>query len=177
MSDAWSRIDLVRGDIVEQDTDAIVNAANSRLLAGGGVDGAIHRAAGPDLQRECARLGGCATGSARITKGYRLRAKHVIHAVGPVFTNKPEDALRLASAYRESLKLAVRNGIHTIALPALSTGAYGYPMAEAATIALRTVHEELLEAPTIELARFVLFDDEALEAFRTARSHLLAAAK
>ncbi len=172
MGTAWSRILLVLGDIVEQDTDAIVNAANTRLMAGGGVDGAIHDAAGSELQRECTAIGGCAVGSARITKGYGLVAKHVIHAVGPVYRGKAQDAGRLASAYRESMRLAAKNGVRSIAFPSLSTGAFGYPVSEAAPIALETVHDELLATPAIVFARFVLFDDSTFEGYERALGRL-----
>src|ERR687888_200221 len=127
-----STVELVQGDIVNQDVDAIVNAANSSLLGGGGVDGAIHRAAGPQLLAECRALGCCPTGEARITKGYRLAAPCVNPAVGPVYHGRAQDAGLLASAYRNSLALAAQHGITTIAFPAISTGIYGYPLAEAA---------------------------------------------
>ena len=158
-------IDLVLGDIVEQDTDAIVNAANASLLGGGGVDGAIHRAAGPDLLADCRTLEGCATGSAKITRGYRLRAKWVIHAVGPVYRGRPEDAEALASAYRTAMRLAAENDVRSIAFPAISTGAYGYPLDLAAPIALRAVAET---RGAIQVIRFVLWDETALGAFQKA---------
>src|SRR6185295_9995523 len=149
-----SFIELIQGDIVDQDVDAIVNAANSSLLGGGGVDGAIHHAAGPELLAECRTLGRCPTGEARMTQGYRLKARYVIHAVGPVYrmagrmnwgdddaaaANPRPEAELLASAYRSSLQLASQHGIKTIAFPSLSTGAYSYPLDQAAPIALRTV--------------------------------------
>jgi len=159
MGSVLDRMSLVVGDIAEQDTDAIVNAANSSLVPGGGVDGAIHRAAGRGLFAECRTLGGCPTGSARLTKGYDLRAKYVIHAVGPVFEGRATDGEKLASAYRESMRLAARNGIRSIAFPSISTGAYRFPIAQAAPIAIATVAEELMgEAANILHVRFVAWD-------------------
>ena len=163
-----STVELVQGDIVDQDVDAIVNAANSSLLGGGGVDGAIHRAAGPQLLAECRTLGGCPTGEARITKGYRLAARHVIHAVGPVYHGRAHDAELLASAYRSSLTLAAQHGITTIALPSISTGIYGYPLTEAAPIALQTVKDFLEQHTEIALVRFVLWDRASLAAYEQA---------
>jgi O-acetyl-ADP-ribose deacetylase (regulator of RNase III) len=149
---------LLRGDITQQDTDAIVNAANSRLLGGGGVDGAIHRAAGPELLIACRTLGGCPTGKARITRGYRLKAKHVIHTVGPVWQggNNNEDEL-LTNAYRSALNLALENGIRTIAFPSISTGVYGFPVERAARIALTTVGAFVKDHEGIKEVRFVTF--------------------
>ncbi|HXE90108.1 MAG TPA: O-acetyl-ADP-ribose deacetylase [Terriglobales bacterium] len=170
-------IDLLQGNIVHQDVDAIVNAANTSLLGGGGVDGAIHRAAGPELLAECRVLGGCPTGEARITKGYRLKARYVIHAVGPVYGRRPRDAELLAAAHRNALELAARHGLRSVAFPAISTGAYGYPLDEAAPIALTTVRDFLAsqgqsEHKQIELVRFVLFDAQALSAFERAADRL-----
>lgn len=168
-----STIELVQGDITEQDTDAIVNAANSSLLGGGGVDGAIHRAAGPDLLKETRKLGGCETGDARISGGYRLRAKHVIHAVGPVYRKGDETVAQLlASAHQRSLEVALENSVRTLAFPAISTGVYGYPLEEAAPIALATVAGFLRTHPQITLVRFVLFNATALAAFQTALADL-----
>jgi len=129
-----SFLELTVGDITKQNTDAVVNAANKRLAPGGGVAGAIHRAAGSELWEECKKLGGCETGEAKITKGYNLPASYVIHTVGPIYSGSPEDPEKLASCYRESLRVAKENGIKSISFPALSTGAFGYPMDEAAKI-------------------------------------------
>lgn len=162
-------IELLKGDITRQDTDAIVNAANSSLLGGGGVDGAIHRAAGPELLAETRTLGGCETGSAKISKGYRLPAKHVIHAVGPIYRKGDENVARLlANAYRRSLELAEEHGLHSIAFPAISTGIYGYPLTEAAPIALQAVIDFVNTSTSITLIRFVLFTDAVLDNFTDA---------
>jgi O-acetyl-ADP-ribose deacetylase (regulator of RNase III) len=168
-------IELAQGDITRQGTDAIVNAANTTLLGGGGVDGAIHRAAGPELLAESRTLGGCETGDAKITKGYRLKARHVIHTVGPVYRREgPQAAELLASAYRRSLEVAGKHLLKSIAFPSISTGAYGYPLAEAAPIALRTVADFLKKHPEIELVRFVLFDGKTLVAYEEALKKLSA---
>jgi O-acetyl-ADP-ribose deacetylase (regulator of RNase III) len=168
-----SRIRLLQGDITEQEVDAIVNAANSSLLGGGGVDGAIHRAGGPAILEECRTLGGCDTGSAKATGAGRLPARHVIHAVGPVWrggeSGEPE---ALESCHRVALGLASELGCRTIAFPAISTGVYGYPLHLAARVALATTAEELERRPEIEEVRFVLFDDRALAAFEAVRSEL-----
>jgi O-acetyl-ADP-ribose deacetylase len=163
-----TQIELVRGDIVQQEVDAIVNAANSSLLGGGGVDGAIHRAAGPNLLAACEELGGCQTGDAKITPGFRLKAGYVIHAVGPGYWSEPRHAELLASAYRRSLELATAHGVRSIAFPAISTGIYGYPLDEAAPIAVGTVRDYVRDHPEIELVRFVLWHDEAYAAFEAA---------
>jgi O-acetyl-ADP-ribose deacetylase (regulator of RNase III) len=134
----WERIEIRQGDITTLDVDAIVNAANSSLLGGGGVDGAIHRAAGPELLAECRTLGGCPTGEARITAGYKLTARHVIHTVGPVYKGTPRDAQLLEACYRNSLELAVRHKLPSIAFPAISCGVYGYPIQAACRIAVDT---------------------------------------
>ncbi|HTS71979.1 MAG TPA: O-acetyl-ADP-ribose deacetylase [Terriglobia bacterium] len=153
------RIVIVEGDITEQAVDAIVNAANTSLLGGGGVDGAIHRAAGPELLEECRTLHGCATGDAKITRGYRLAARWVIHTVGPVWRGGRdfEDEL-LANCYRRSLEVAVQNGVGTVAFPAISTGIYGFPLERATRIALRETGAFLDVNPGIEKVIFVCFD-------------------
>src|SRR5512134_2910269 len=153
-----SRLELVEGDITRQDTEAIVNAANTTLLGGGGVDGAIHRAGGPQILDECKKLGGCETGDAKITTGGHLRAKHVIHTVGPVYRDgKHGEPRLLASAYRRSLEVASRHGLASVAFPSISTGAYRFPIEDAARIALATVREYLASSSEIRLVRFVLF--------------------
>jgi len=158
------RIDIVEGDITALDIDAIVNAANKSLLGGGGVDGAIHRAAGPDLRTACAKLGGCETGEAKITPGFRLPARYVIHTVGPIWGGgeRGEDRL-LADCYRNSLALAHRHGLASIAYPAISTGAYGFPPDRAARIALRTVLAALDDTTAIERVVFCCFGAESRE--------------
>ncbi|MGH6945294.1 MAG: O-acetyl-ADP-ribose deacetylase [Geminicoccaceae bacterium] len=156
------RMTVLQGDITRQKVDAIVNAANERMRGGGGVDGAIHRAAGPELLEECVQVGRCPTGEARITKGYRLPTHHVIHTVGPVWQGGTRgEAELLASCYRNALKLALENGVSTIAFPGISTGVYGYPLEEATRIAVTTVKSCLEEMPAIEEVRFVTFGAEA----------------
>lgn len=160
------KIEVVEGDITKQQVDAIVNAANTTLLGGGGVDGTIHRAAGPGLLEECRTLGGCRTGLAKITKGYNLPAKWVIHTVGPVWQGgrRREDEL-LASCYRASLQLAVENGIRAMAFPAVSTGVYGFPLERATAIAVREVKRFLEETPSVEKVVFVCFGKQAYECY------------
>jgi O-acetyl-ADP-ribose deacetylase (regulator of RNase III) len=166
-------LELVEGDITREDTDAIVNAANTFLRPGGGVDGAIHRAGGPGIEAECRQLGGCPTGEARITTGGNLKARYVIHTVGPVYRDglhrEPE---LLASCYRESLKLAAAKGLNSVAFPSISTGAYGYPLAEAARVALKTALDYLAHHPEIRRVRFVLFGRSAYEAYEKALQDL-----
>ena len=172
-------LELIRGDITIQEVDAIVNAANSGLRGGGGVDGAIHRAGGPDIMRECRQLGGCPTGEARITTAGQLKARRVIHAVGPVWQGGGgNEAELLAGAYRRSLELAAENGLASVAFPSISTGAYRYPLAPAAAIALATVIDYLNNETSINHIVFVLFNEcayraysEALEAIREERNH------
>ncbi|MBU2226905.1 MAG: O-acetyl-ADP-ribose deacetylase [Proteobacteria bacterium] len=157
---------LVEGDITKEETDAIVNAANSRLMGGAGVDGAIHRAGGPSIMDECRKIGGCPTGQAVITTAGNLKAEHVIHTVGPIYqggTKGEADLLR--SAYLSSLKLAAARGLKSIAFPAISTGVYSYPLAEAAHIALKTAVDYLREHTDIKAIRFVLFDRRTYDAF------------
>jgi len=177
-ADPFSRIELVQGDITTERVDAIVNAANSSLLGGGGVDGAIHRAAGPALLAQCRTLGGCPTGQARITKGYDLPARHVIHTVGPVPARhvihtvgpvyrdgKSGEPELLASCYRNSLQVAADSGCRTVAFPAISAGIYGYPMTAAAGVALSTGVDFLGKDKTIRLIRFVLFSHDAYQKY------------
>ncbi|MGH9601754.1 MAG: O-acetyl-ADP-ribose deacetylase [Terriglobales bacterium] len=173
---ATSLVELIQGDIVRQDVDAIVNAANSALIRGGGVDGAIHRGAGPELQAECSKLGGCPTGEARITPGYRLAARFVIHAVGPVYSGRCRDAELLASCYRNSLQIAAQHGLRSLAFPAISTGVYGYPLDEAAVVSLTAVKQNLDAEIGIELVRFVLFDRAALAVFESAAQEVFGSA-
>jgi O-acetyl-ADP-ribose deacetylase (regulator of RNase III) len=167
------RITVIQGDITGQQVDAIVNAANEALRGGGGVDGAIHRAAGPELLEECIQIGGCLTGEARITKGYRLPARYVIHTVGPVWhggaRGEPE---KLAACYRNSLRLAAEHGVKTVAFPGISTGVYGYPLEDATRLALATVQGCLAELPAIEEVRFVTFGELATEVAERALAEL-----
>jgi O-acetyl-ADP-ribose deacetylase (regulator of RNase III) len=163
------RIELTQGDITRENVDAIVNAANKSLLGGGGVDGAIHRAAGPRLLEACATLGGCAVGEAKITQGYDLLARHVIHTVGPVWRGgRHNEAELLANCYRNAIRLAAENKLASLAFPSISPGAYGYPIDKAAPIALRTALESLIEHPPICAIRFVLFSEADFQVYRRA---------
>lgn len=164
---ARERIKLLKGDITKLNGDAIVNAANTSLLGGGGVDGAIHRAAGPELLKECRALGGCKTGDAKITKGYKLPVKWVIHTVGPVWHGGGnEEDKSLANCYRNSLRLAVENNIKTVAFPCISTGVYGFPKERAANIAVRQTKDLLKNNKTIERVVFVCFDEESFQIYQ-----------
>jgi O-acetyl-ADP-ribose deacetylase (regulator of RNase III) len=163
------KIEIMEGDITKQKVDAIVNAANTSLLGGGGVDGAIHRAAGPELLVETRKIGGCPTGEARLSKGYRLSAKWVIHTVGPVWSGgqRNEDKL-LANCYRNSLKVAVENGVKTIAFPSISTGAYGFPLDRATEIALKETMQFLKKNESLKKVIFVCFGEKAFLTYREA---------
>jgi len=160
-----SRLELVQGDITEQETEAVVNAANKRLAPGGGVAGAIHKAAGPELHEECKKLGGCETGDAKITGGYELPAEYVIHTVGPVYSGTDEDERDLRSSYRRSLEIAIENDIESVSFPSISTGAFGYPTDEAAEIALDEIRTFLEEDDDIDLVRIVLYSDQDHEIY------------
>jgi O-acetyl-ADP-ribose deacetylase (regulator of RNase III) len=161
------RIELVEGDITKQEVDAIVNAANESLRGGGGVDGAIHRAAGPDLLKECVQIGGCPTGEARITRGYRLPARHVIHTVGPIYRDgKGGEPKMLASAYQNSLALAEAHRLNSVAFPAISTGVYAYPLKSATEIAIGTTLEWLERHEYPKTVVFVLFRPGDREIYR-----------
>jgi O-acetyl-ADP-ribose deacetylase (regulator of RNase III) len=167
MKDANSRVEIFRGDITKLDVDAIVNAANTTLLGGGGVDGAIHRAAGPQLIAECRTLDGCRPGEAKITRGYRLPARFVIHTVGPVWRGgKQGEPETLANCYRNALRIGLENRIKTIAFPAISCGAYGYPVEQAARITLETTHEFLATRDQIQKVIFVVWGEDVCHAYR-----------
>jgi len=169
-----STLAIVEGDITKEATDAIVNAANSGLRGGGGVDGAIHRAGGPAILQQCRAIGHCPTGRAVITTGGNLKARYVIHTVGPVWSGGARnEAALLRSAYLESLKLAAKKGLKSVSFPAISTGAYGYPLSDAARIALQTAVDFLREDPSIETVRFVLFGKPAFETFAEELKKLL----
>ncbi len=168
------RIELIEGDITEQDTEAIVNAANRTLLGGGGVDGAIHRMGGPQILEECKKIGGCPTGEARITSGGRLKAQYIIHTVGPVYKDgKHGEPELLANAYRNSMKVASENGIKSLSFPSISTGIYSYPIEKASRIALNTVKDYLNVSQDISLVRFVLFGKPDYTVYETTLRNLL----
>jgi len=159
------KLEVMQGDITQLDVDALVNAANTSLLGGGGVDGAIHRAAGPGLLTECRTLGGCPTGEARITRGYNLAARHVIHTVGPVYSGKPQDITLLTGCYRNSLQLAADNNLTSLAFPAISCGVYGYPIEAACKIAVDTTCSFLKTNPSIAKVIFMLFSPANLNVY------------
>jgi len=168
-----SRLKIVQGDITMQQVDAIVNAANTSLLGGGGVDGAIHRAAGPKLLQECRKLGGCKTGKAKITKGYRLKARYVIHTVGPVWHGDTRgEAKLLASCYRHSLELAIEHDCQTVAFPAISCGVYGYPLPAAAKISIQSALDFFAERPAEMAVCWVLFSHDVYQAWQRAGENL-----
>ena len=160
-------VEIKLGDITKLDCDAIVNAANKSLLGGGGVDGAIHRAAGPELLAECRTLHGCQTGQAKITKGYNLKAKYVIHTVGPIYSNAPSDPIKLADCYRNSLDLAKAYEVHSIAFPSISTGVYGYPLEEATGVVVKTVSKWLEENEDYDIkVIFMCFGEKAYNLYQ-----------
>jgi len=173
MNNPDGRIEIIRGDITKLDVEAIVNAANATLLGGGVVDGAIHRAAGPELLGECRTLGGCRPGEAKITRGHRLPARFVIHTVGPIWRGgKYQEFETLENCYRSSLQLAVENGIKTIAFPAISCGAYGYPISDAAQIAVKTVRDFFAHEDKIDKVTFVLWGEDIYDAYQSAFARL-----
>ncbi len=172
-----SKILLQKGDITKEATDAIVNAANNYLTPGGGVSGAIHRAAGPELAKECAKLGGCKTGEAKITLGYNLPAKYVIHTVGPVYSGKPSDKAYLEQCYKNSLLLADKKGLESISFPSISTGIFGYPVKEAAKIAINAIYDFLKtinssQQSSLKIVKMILFSDSDFEEYKHAALQL-----
>ncbi|WP_347274665.1 O-acetyl-ADP-ribose deacetylase [Candidatus Kuenenia sp.] len=169
-----STLELTIGDITLQDTDAIVNAANTTLLGGGGVDGAIHRVGGPKILEECKKIGGCPTGEARVTAGGNLKARYVIHTVGPVYRGgEKNEQVLLENAYRNSLKAASDHAVKSVSFPSISTGAYGYPIDKASKIALKTVIGYLKNHTGIRLVRFVLFNNDAYKAYEKAMNECI----
>ena len=162
-----SVLELTVGDIVKQETEAVVNAANKQLAPGGGVAGAIHKAAGPGLWEECKKLGGCETGEAKITSGHNLKSKYIIHTVGPVYKNRQSDQINLKKSYLNSLKLATQNNIKSISFPAISSGIFGYPKEEASKIALETIIDYLKNPQSnIEIVRLVLYNQDDFKIFK-----------
>ena len=161
-----STLKIIKGDITNQNTDAIVNAANTRLTPGGGVSGAIHKAAGPSLWQECKKLNGCKTGEAKITKGYQLKASYVIHTVGPVYSGSANDEKNLTNSYTNSLELAYKHNLKSISFPAISAGIFGYPLKEAAKVALESAYKWLQKIETQMLVQFVLYDDNSFNVFK-----------
>ena len=168
-----SKLEIIKDDITKQDTDAIVNAANQYLSPGGGVSGAIHRAAGAGLAEECRKLGGCKTGEAKITKGYNLKAKYVIHTVGPVYSGSDMDKINLAKCYKNSLLIAKQNKLKSISFSSISTGIFGYPVEEAAEIALKTIYDFLKENSEIQLVRMVLYSQKDYEIYETTATKII----
>lgn len=168
-----SILELAVGDITRQDTESVVNAANKRLSPGGGVSGAIHRAAGPELWDECKTLGGCRTGEAKLSRGYNLGAKYVIHTVGPVYNGSKSDPEDLRDCYKNSLLLASRNKIKSVSFPSISTGIFGYPVKEASRVALKTITNFLEEHPEIELVRMVLFTEGDYSIYKASLDKIL----
>ncbi len=165
---------LLQGDIVDMQVDAIVNAANSALAGGGGVDGAIHQAAGPAIMQECRQIGGCPTGSAVATTAGNLKARYIFHAVGPIYRQRGDEAGLLASAYQSCLDLAEQYQIHSIAFPSISTGVYAYPVVQAAPIALTTIIKHIEHQTSLQQILFVLFDNNTYAAYQQAAAKLLA---
>lgn len=168
-----SVLELTLGDITVQETDAIVNAANSQLSPGGGVSGAIHRTAGPRLWDECKTLGGCSTGEAKITNGYNLSANHVIHTVGPIYAGRVSDSVNLKSSYQKSLDLASKNNLKSISFPSISTGVFGYPVKEASYIALKAIIDWLKQHPDIQLVKMILHSEEDYNIYNSALDNLM----
>jgi len=168
-----SNLELICGDITIQDTEAIANAANRRLSPGGGVSGAIHKAAGPELWEQCKKLGGCETGEAKLSGGYNLKAKYVIHTVGPVYSGSADDAQDLKNCYKNSLLLASQKKIKSISFPSISTGIFGYPVKEASIIALKTITDFLKKHPEIELIRMILFSEGNYKIYKSSLEKIL----
>ena len=168
-----SILELVSGDIILQETDAVVNAANSQLAPGGGVSGAIHRGAGPQLWDECKSLGGCRTGEAKITKGYNLYAHYIIHTVGPIYAGRASDSVNLKNSYQNSLDLASKKNLKSISFPSISTGVFGYPIKEASYIALKAIIDWIKQHPGIGLIRMVLYSEEDYNMYKSALDNLM----